>query len=65
MTISGTDPATFRFAAQCLNHCATACPQEVHVGRILYQKWQKFSFMQKKLQGEEFEGLVTQAEWKI
>jgi hypothetical protein len=27
MTPPGIDPATFRFAAQCLNHCATACPQ--------------------------------------
>jgi hypothetical protein len=23
---SGIDPATLRFVAQCLNHCATACP---------------------------------------
>jgi hypothetical protein len=26
MTQSGIDPATFRFVAQYLNHCATACP---------------------------------------
>ena len=28
MTPSGIEPATFRFAAQHLNHCATAVPGE-------------------------------------
>jgi hypothetical protein len=28
VTPSGIDPATFRFLAHCLNHCATACPNK-------------------------------------
>jgi hypothetical protein len=30
MTSSGIEPATFRFVAQQLNHCATAVVVEIH-----------------------------------
>ena len=30
MTPSGSEPATFRFVAQRLNHCATAVPTHIH-----------------------------------
>jgi hypothetical protein len=31
MSPSGIELATFRFVAQCLNHCATACPIQTEV----------------------------------
>jgi hypothetical protein len=33
---SGIDTATFRFVAQCLNHCATACPGVLFTDIYLY-----------------------------
>jgi len=30
LTLAGIEPATFRFVAQHLNHCATAVPQYVY-----------------------------------
>jgi hypothetical protein len=35
MTLLGIDPATFRFVAQCLNHCAIARPR-VYVCNLTY-----------------------------
>ena len=35
MTPAGIEPATFRFVAQHLNHCATAVPIQWVVGAIL------------------------------
>jgi hypothetical protein len=37
MTPLGIDPATW-FVAQCLNHCATMCPQEDDVQRQFYHQ---------------------------
>ena len=36
MTPNGIEPATFRFVAQHLNHCATAVPRSTEVMRIMY-----------------------------
>jgi hypothetical protein len=33
LTPSAIDPVTFRFVAQCLTHCTTACPHIVHIFR--------------------------------
>ena len=38
MTPSVIEPATFRFVAQHLNHCATAVPQE-ELNEILKEKY--------------------------
>jgi hypothetical protein len=40
MTPSGIDPSTLRFVAQCLNHCATACPTEIQY-RYIYIYWKR------------------------
>jgi hypothetical protein len=41
VTPSGIDPATFRFVAQYLNHCATACPQSWSISMIIYVSYTK------------------------
>jgi hypothetical protein len=38
MTPSGINPATFRFVAQCLNHCATAYSR-LELGQLLFWLW--------------------------
>ena len=43
MTPSGIEPATFRFGAQHLNHCATAVPQNV-IQWYSFLKTQKLNF---------------------
>ena len=36
LTPAVIEPATFRFVAQHLNHCATAVPERVQVGNAKY-----------------------------
>ena len=36
MTLAGIEPATFRFVAQHLNHCATAVPTPLHLVGLLF-----------------------------
>ena len=31
LTLAGIEPATFRFVAQHLNHCATAVPPDIQI----------------------------------
>jgi hypothetical protein len=35
VTPSGINPATFLFVAQCLNHCATACPIRTNTASLI------------------------------
>ena len=44
LTLPGIEPATFRFVAQHLNHCATAVPITQGVLVIPYRSSRKLSF---------------------
>jgi hypothetical protein len=42
----GIDPETFPFVAQCLNHCATACPDTLKGQNIIgFIKKQRLSWL--------------------
>jgi len=47
MTSSGIEPATFRFIAQRLNHCAIAVPKFYDVQQVINQDdyWAAFSYI--------------------
>jgi len=38
LTLAGIEPATYRFVAQHLNHCATAVPLKLVFGNFLAQR---------------------------
>jgi hypothetical protein len=49
VTPSEINPATFRFVAQCLNHCVTACPR-LELGQILFWLW----YLKEKQHGMKY-----------
>ena len=67
MTPAGIEPATFRFVAQQLNHCATAVPQSWKDSRIFCYK-EPVSFTQEKADDLHNTGsplsLATTVGWK-
>jgi len=53
MTPAGIEPATFRFVAQRLNHCATAVPFQIHIIIIIIinvKDWTLWSVPSPELQ---------------
>jgi len=42
LTLAGIEPATFRFVAQHLNHCATAVPSKKDVQNIFFSWLDQF-----------------------
>jgi hypothetical protein len=49
MTPSEIDPATFQFVAQCLNHCATACPKYSYILKLKIKGKYRVFFGELKL----------------
>jgi hypothetical protein len=62
MTPSGISPATFRFAAQYLNHCANTCPPVMITGLDYYSSWK---LVVVKLALTLHWGIVIQSDKKV
>jgi hypothetical protein len=68
MTPSGSEPATFRFVAQNLNHCATAVPESREVQQITSRRtfgctWPHIQLLlEKRVQGVKLTTLVWRLE---
>jgi len=50
LTPAGIEPATFRFVAQHLNHCATAVPSEYYVHASIQYLTVDILYKKKKMQ---------------
>ena len=58
LTPAGIEPATFRFVAQHLNHCATAVPHSRYI-RIKYYMAYRFGFLVfREMSDKEYVGVL-------